>query len=193
MKRFRRRLFNGLAAISLLLCVATMADWLTLGGYSHYFEVRWWRSDGQNRIITALTVGEESGSVIFSAGQACEDASTAYRRTHIGYGCIAVSNWWSRDTLGLAGFKLFMYRHVRSNNEAGGGYDALWQVSREAMVPSWFLALIFGLWPAVIGCRRLVRWRSMRRTASGHCPKCGYDLRATPDRCPECGTIPTKK
>jgi hypothetical protein len=53
-------------------------------------------------------------------------------------------------------------------------------------VPFWAVALIAGVLPGAWFYRRLTRVRHL----PGRCRACGYDLRATPDRCPECGTVP---
>jgi hypothetical protein len=54
----------------------------------------------------------------------------------------------------------------------------------EWTVPYWFLVLALAVLPS-LAISKALRKRHQRK--SGHCPACGYDLRATPDRCPECG------
>jgi hypothetical protein len=52
---------------------------------------------------------------------------------------------------------------------------------------AWFIVLLAMVLGAVVSVQE---WRKRRREEwiqTGRCANCGYDLRATPDRCPECG------
>jgi hypothetical protein len=53
-------------------------------------------------------------------------------------------------------------------------------------VPHWFILLVLTI-PIALTLRR--RIRRARRVRAGMCSKCGYDLRESPVRCPECGTV----
>ena len=55
---------------------------------------------------------------------------------------------------------------------------------RSLLVPDWFLLALVAA-PLCWGAARRHRRRSRR--GAGLCPACGYDLRASPGRCPECG------
>jgi len=61
-------------------------------------------------------------------------------------------------------------------------------VASAAAAPGWLVAIVASL-PAAAW---LVLWRrkGARAKRVDVCPTCGYDLRATPERCPECGCIP---
>jgi len=59
------------------------------------------------------------------------------------------------------------------------------------VLPYWLPAILFAVFPML--------WffaphrRRAKRRKLGLCPICGYDLRASPDRCPECGTALTRR
>ena len=67
------------------------------------------------------------------------------------------------------------FDHFRSN-----GY-----VVTSVVFPHWLLMLVLLMFPTLRVLRTL---RKRNREELNLCPTCGYDLRATPDRCPECGT-----
>lgn len=67
----------------------------------------------------------------------------------------------------------------------GGPNKATWSTSIQ--FPYALTAVIFAILPLV---NLMLHRRRRRRVLEHQCVGCGYDLRATPDRCPECGMVP---
>ena len=97
-----------------------------------------------------------------------------WTRWHFGF------KWWPAHFVDPAGTPFHQ-------GPAAGYTVKSWKLA----VPHWFLAALTGV-PSCIRIVSVLRRAGMlRRMRHGLCPSCGYDLRATPERCPECGAVPT--
>lgn len=74
-----------------------------------------------------------------------------------------------------------------SNANVAAAEDLLWRIKLEALL---FDSAVVGLTIALLvgtGLLMFARVRDYRRKRQGKCRGCGYDLRESPERCPECG------
>lgn len=181
MAKLKRRLLNFLTALSLLLCVATAVLWVR----SYRVGDRWlldWR--------VAVVASSGQVSFRFSTGSPSQgqEATTGWRHRAERPMRLAVPRGISRQTIGGMGPNQYTSLEVglwglgvRHNSNPQRGAIFL-------LVPYWFVLAAALLVPALRLVAAARRWPRRRRESLGLCPVCGYDLRATPGQCPECGT-----
>jgi hypothetical protein len=172
-RAMRRKLLPLCSAVSLLLFAATCALWVRSDWAGDY--VSWGDKRGLGGAITGR------GDVMVYGEWVVEDG-------------VEMGEWaWglkreSREPTDLGKMRpAYMQSHVDGfgfRYETGRRGEQVRNV--EVYVPLWTLALASSVLPAARLLRRVSR---ARRLVRGRCCSCGYDLRATPQRCPECGAI----
>ena len=89
------------------------------------------------------------------------------------------SDGWQRSYFGV---------HLKGHREEYGDWNI---VNRDRictlLVPLWAIAAPLAILPALWLLRARPALRR-RRLKAGLCLQCGYDVRASPERCPECGS-----
>jgi hypothetical protein len=163
----RRRLLNLAAAASLGLCVAAAVLWVRSYRTGDGFV---WKPTDADRTYYRAYVGR--GGARLGRG--------AYPFDHAGYFEYSPDESPARPSGyhpgGLADRLGFDYQ---------SGSDAQGMPSADLFSPLWAVVAGAGLFPAWRARSLYARRRC--RLMIGRCASCGYDLRATPDRCPECG------
>jgi hypothetical protein len=166
--RVRQRLFTVAAAASLLVCMSLLAFWVR----GQFGDELWVRCVGNSVVLYGA-----DGSGAAAAPMYFFDPS--------------VSTSLFEGPSGL----LRLLRSGRLGTSSGrfAGIEFYRDTSRP--VPKFRAVVVPVFYPLGLAAVLPIAWLSIRlrrrrRLAGGQCAACGYDLRATPDRCPECGTVP---
>ena len=167
-----RWLYNFVCALSLFLAIATCVLWVR----SYWVADAW----GWARDKTTIQWGVARGRLRIDTTQLGEEGGTwpaEWTLTHSSYAA-AIDPPTTRLPTTLWNLGFATEHRVQPRN-----FD-----SRLIIIPLWLPALIlFTLaWRLHRHARMLLERERLR---AHHCPTCNYDLRATPDRCPECGRV----
>ena len=172
----KRRLFTILSALSLVLCVSMVGLWLVTFTKPAYLlhtkrPVVWGVQSDDGGVTLTYVINKAARKASDpDDGWSCRPFSFS------GDSQIRITQSGEWRTLG------FVLSHVAFK---GGSVD---HVARWMAVPHWFLIFLTAVLPLGQARYMMHQRRQTRRLCSGLCLTCGYDLRASPERCPECGT-----